>query len=68
MMLQPNDLPLFCLPTTLSGEAAANLVEFLYALIEALERHYDAPMRRYQRATAGQRDLDFSGPPRDPPF
>ena len=28
-MLQPNDLPLLCLPIDLSDEAAAKLVEFL---------------------------------------
>jgi len=41
-MLQPNDLPLVCLPVDLSDEAAAKLVEFLYELTEALE----TPLRR----------------------
>ena len=44
-MLQPNDLPLICLPTELSDESAASLVEFLHELTEALERHYFAQLR-----------------------
>src|SRR3954451_11370879 len=40
VMFEPNDLPLICLPTELSDEAAAILVEFLHELTEALERHY----------------------------
>ena len=59
-MLQPNDLPLVCLPTELSGDAAAKLVEFLYELDEAIERH------RY--ADVGHHDLEFSEPTRHPPF
>jgi hypothetical protein len=50
-MLQPNDLPLVCLPTDLSDEAAAKLVEFLHGLTEALERHYFAQLRRHYSAT-----------------
>jgi len=41
-MLQPNDLPLVCLPIDLSDEAATKLVEFLHDLTDALERHYGA--------------------------
>jgi hypothetical protein len=35
-----NDLPLVCLPTQLSNEAAADLIDFLRQLATALERHY----------------------------
>jgi hypothetical protein len=45
-MMQPNDLPLLCLPTDLPDEAAAKLVEFLYELTEALERHYFSQLHR----------------------
>jgi hypothetical protein len=59
-MLQPNDLPLVCLPTDLSDEAAARLVEFLHELTEALERHYFAQLRRHYSATDIHRlDLDL---------
>lgn len=64
-MLQPNDLPLVCLPLDLPPEAAAELIAFLQELTEALERHYGAGLKRHyddiataQRATA----------PDDPPF
>lgn len=38
--MEPNDLPIVCLPLELSGNDAAALIDFLYQLIEALERHY----------------------------
>ena len=38
--MEPNDLPIVCLPLELSGDDAAALIDFLYQLIEALERHY----------------------------
>lgn len=57
-MLQPNDLPLVCLPVGLSDEAAAKLVEFLHELTEALERHYGAQLNRYYQATDAQCDID----------
>ena len=64
-MLTPNDLPLMCLPVDLSDEAAAKLLEFLYELTEALERHYCGQLKRYYNATDNaQHDLD----PSDPPF
>jgi hypothetical protein len=64
-MLQPNDLPLVCLPVDLCDEAAARLVEFLHELTAALERHYGAQLKRYYDATdIARRDVN----PRDPPF
>jgi hypothetical protein len=38
--MEPNDLPIVCLPLELSGDAAEKLIDFLYQLSEALERHY----------------------------
>ena len=68
-MLQPNDLPLLCLPIDLSDETAAKLVEFLHEITEALERHYCAQLRRYYHANdISQRDLDPAPEPTDPPF
>ena len=68
-MLQPNDLPLLCLPSDLSDEAAAKLVEFLHEITEALERHYAAQLLRYYNANDfSERDLDPLQKPTDPPF
>jgi hypothetical protein len=68
-MLQPNDLPLVCLPTDLSDAAAARLVEFLHQLTEALERHYCAQLRRHYNATdLAARDPDLGPASSDPPF
>jgi hypothetical protein len=44
-MLQPNDLPLVCLPVDLSDEAAAKLVDFLHELTAALERRGPGPFQ-----------------------
>lgn len=66
-MLQPNDLPLVCLPVDLSDEAAAKLLEFLQELTAALERHYCAQLSRYYHPTdIAPRDVDVD--PADPPF
>ena len=68
-MLKPNDLPLVCLPIDLSDEAAAQLVEFLHELTEALERHYCAQLKRYYHpGDIAQRDLDRAPESTDPPF
>ena len=68
-MLKPNDLPLLCLPIDLSDEAAAKLVEFLYELTAALERHYCAQLKRYYHPNdIAQRDLDCAPESTDPPF
>lgn len=72
IMLQPNDLPLICLPTELSDESAASLVEFLHELTDALERHYFAQLRRHYSATDTSRsdppDFDLGPASSDPPF
>ena len=67
-MLEPNDLPLICLPTELNGEAAAHLVEFLHTLTEAIERHYCAQLHAHYHPDFRQRDLDLKPPDSDPPF
>jgi len=51
-MLQPNDLPLVCLPLELPPEAAAELLAFLHELTEALERQYGAELKRHYDALA----------------
>lgn len=42
--MEPNDLPIVCLPLELTAEDAAALIDFLYALTEALDRHYGAQL------------------------
>jgi hypothetical protein len=49
-----------CLPID-PAEAAAKLVEFLYELTEALERHYGAQLQRYYHPSdIAQRDLELA--------
>jgi hypothetical protein len=38
--MEPNDLPIVCIPLQLPAEAAAELLEFLTHLTETIERHY----------------------------
>ena len=64
-MLQPNDLPLVCLPLELPPAAAAEVVVFLHELADALERHYGAQIKHHYEATA--RAPGSCGPD-DPPF
>ena len=64
-MLQPNDLPLICLPLDLPPAAAAELIEFLQQLTEALERHYGAALRLHYAAID---PAERSSLHDDPPF
>ena len=68
--MQPNDLPIVCLPLDLSDAAAAVLLEFLQELTATLERHYFGQLQRHYRARDEHyRDLNPSvGPSSDPPF
>lgn len=68
-MPEPNDLPVVGIPTDLSDEAAAQLLEFLHELSAAIERHYYAQLRRhYDTTTIAERDLNPATPATDPPF
>jgi len=69
-MLQPNDLPLLCLPIDLSDEAAAKFVEFLQELTDAMERHYCAQLHRYYHPNDDLSPPDLGPPPTatDTPF
>ena len=67
--MQPNDLPLVCLPVGLSDEAAAEVIEFLHLLTEAFERHYAGQLHRYYQATEQrQEQTSTASPLTDPPF
>jgi hypothetical protein len=68
--MQPNDLPVVCLPLELADESAAALIEFLYELTEALERQYAGQLLRHRHS---QCDLSPSSdvpktPATEPPF
>jgi hypothetical protein len=65
--MQPDDLPIVCLPTELTDEAAASLLDFLYQLAEALERHYAAQLLRYAH-DRGSGAAPPDPPDNDPPF
>ena len=66
MMPDIDSLPLVSLPTELSDEAAAQLLEFLYELVRVHEGHYAGQLHRYDhRADERQTEL---WPEQDPPF
>jgi hypothetical protein len=67
--MQPNDLPIVCLPMDLSDDGAAKLLEFLYALTEALETHYAGQLIRHAHRyePASSPDTSENNNP-DPPF
>ena len=61
-MLEPNDLPLVCIPLELPPPAAAELIDFLHQLTAAIERHYVGELHRYYQERdsarrAGDSDL-----------
>jgi hypothetical protein len=62
-MLQPNDLPLVCLPLELPPAAAAELVEFLHELADALARHYGAQLKQHYDAIARAQRANASDDP-----
>jgi hypothetical protein len=69
--MEPNDLPIVCIPLELPDEAAAELLEFLRNLTETLERHYFGLLHRLAQARrAPNRDPDYPAvpPESDPPF
>jgi hypothetical protein len=66
--MKPNDMPLVCLPLGLCDDDAATLLQFLYDLTEALERHYAAElMRREHQDRSSTTETPFADT-EDPPF
>ena len=58
-MLEPNDLPLVCIPLELPAPAAAELIDFLHQLTATIERHYAGELHRhYQERDAARRAAD----------
>lgn len=67
--MEPNDLPIVCLPLELTGHDAAALIDFLYQLIEALERHYGGLLiNRAHQLEPSCPPEPASTPTDDPPF
>ena len=67
--MEPNDLPIVCLPLELSGDDAAALIDFLHQLIEALERHYGGLLiNRAHQLEPSCPPKTASTPTDDPPF
>jgi hypothetical protein len=64
--MYPDYPPLVTLPTDLSDEAAAKLLEFLYELARVLENHYAAQINRYYHP-GDDRQPDLWDD-QDPPF
>ena len=67
MILDIDSLPLVSLPTELSDEAAAQLLEFLHELARVLENHYADQLHRYYHP-ADQRQTELWPDQHDPPF
>lgn len=69
--MEPNDLPIVCLPTDLSGEEAARLIDFLYQITAGLERLYLGQLMQLRQPSLPPSDETYSEtdpPTRDPPF
>jgi hypothetical protein len=69
--MEPNDLPIVCIPLELPAEAAAELLQFLGHLTETIERHYFGELLRLdqdRRARNLNPDSPFDRPESDPPF
>ncbi len=64
--MNDQDPPIITLPEELSDEAAAQLLDFLYELSQAVEYHYAGQLHRhYNRTDERQADLWEE---QDPPF
>ena len=69
--MEPNDLPIVCIPLDLPDQAAASLVEFFHDLTETLERHYFGQLHRLAQAQRAQNRHPHDhvvSPEPDPPF
>jgi hypothetical protein len=61
--MEPNDLPIVCIPLDLPDQAAASLVEFVHDLTDALERHYLSQLHRHTQSRRAE-----NRKPEHPPF
>lgn len=68
--MQPNRLPIVCMPPNLSDETVATLLDCLYAITSAIEQQYAVEIVRYEnnhRAPPEQPDPSEIAQ-HDPPF
>ena len=68
--MEPNDLPIVCIPLELPDEAAAELLRFLRQLTDTVERHYFGQLHRLAQARPQNPnpDVSFVRPESEPPF
>lgn len=66
--MKPNDMPLVCLPLDLCDDDAATLLQFLYDLTEALERHYEGQLLRRTHLRPDPPPNESDAQSADPPF
>jgi hypothetical protein len=69
--MEPNDLPIVCIPLELPDEAAAELLEFLRNLTDTLERHYFGQLHRLAQTPSAQNrapESPWERPESDTPF
>jgi demethoxyubiquinone hydroxylase (CLK1/Coq7/Cat5 family) len=67
--MEPNDLPIVCIPLELTDESAAELIAFLHNLTDAVERHYCGQLQRLAQAQRENREsVPFDRPESEPPF
>ncbi len=70
--MEPNDLPIVCIPLELPAEAAAELLQFLTHLTETIQRYYFGELSQLAHERRAQnRDPEYSPfdrPKSDPPF
>ncbi len=66
--MEPNDLPIVCIPLELPAEAAAELLRFLAHLTETIERHYFGELHRLAQQNRNPGYSPFDRPESDPPF
>ena len=66
--MEPNDLPIVCIPLELPAEAAAELLQFLTHLIETIERHYFGELHRLAQQNRNPGYSPFDRSDSDPPF
>ena len=66
--MKPTDMPLVCLPLGLCDDDAAPLLQLLYDLTEALERHYAAELMRREHQPRSRTTESPFADTEDPPF
>ena len=66
--MEPNDLPIVCIPLELPAEAVAELLQFLSHLTETIERHYFGELHRLAQQNRSPGYSPFDRPDSDTPF